>query len=396
MKRIFVILVILGGQLSFSLNAFSQHGLDSILAKVSSNNKSIIAYNQFLEARKTEYKTGLFLKNPTVELDYMKGTPATAGNQTDITAVQFFDFPTVYTRRKELSDVNIEQLEMLANGYKQDILLEAKLIYLELIYLNKLNNQLIKRKKNAKLMHKAMLGNFEKGGASILDVNKAKINLASIQSGLRLAESEIGAATQKLIELNGGIMVAVSDTLYPLTETGASFETILGEAINGDYTLQSIQQNQQISQKEEQLNKALALPKIEGGYRYQSILGQKFNGFHAGISVPLFENKNRVQAAKQQTLYYSLLEESHMNEYHNELEALFNKSQSLKQSMEEYSELFSDVNSEELLTKAFQLGEISSIEYFMELTYYHKVYDDFLKLEREYYLALSELKKYAL
>ena len=92
---------------------FSQNTLDSLLSSVSKNNKEIIAYNQFLESRKVEFKTGLSLDNPTVEYDYMQGTPSNAGNQTDISAVQTFDFPSAYVRKKSLSNANIEKLNIL-------------------------------------------------------------------------------------------------------------------------------------------------------------------------------------------------------------------------------------------------------------------------------------------
>ncbi len=54
------------------------------------------------------------------------------------------------------------------------------------------------------------------------------------------------------------------------------------------------------------------------------------------------------------------------------------------------------INNIELLKKLKDLGEISMIEYFMEISYFYQVYDDYLMIEKEYYLALAELFKYRL
>jgi len=396
MKYLIIMLGLIGSILLLPNKVWSQNNLDNLLEGIAKNNKSIVAYNQLLEAKKLEYKTGLYLANPTLQYDYMKGTPANAGNQTDISAIQSFDFPTAYGKRKGVSGASIDKLDILANAHRQEILLETKLIYLELVYLNKYQNQLRTRVVNAEQFQKAIQQKYEKGDATLLDINKGKMNLITLQNNLRSNANRIAELNQKLTELNGGIDIVVADSIYPLVDVAPSLDSIFTEAVKGDYKLQAIQQDQEISQKEEQLSKALALPKLEAGYRYQSILGQNFNGFHAGISIPLFENRNKVQSVKQQTQYFSLLEASHVNQHHNELEALYNTVGSLKQSMDAYRKLLDNVNNEELLNRALQLGQISSIEYFMELTYFYAMYDDHLMVEQDYYSALATLMSYEL
>ncbi len=396
MKKVIFTLALIVGEIFLPLRAFSQNSLDSVLVNINNNNKSIVAYNQFLKAEKVRFNTGLSLNDPTIEYDYLKGTPADAGNQIDFTAIQSFDFPTVYGKRKEVSRASIDRLGILEKEFRQQVLLEAKLIYLKLIYLNNFESQLNKRNANAERLLVALKVKFDKGGVSYLDINKAKINLSLIQNELRAVLDDINESTQQLIELNGGFELEVTDTIYPIVEKLAPMEAIFNKAKIGNFAIQNIQKGQQISEKKEELNKALALPKIEAGFRYQSILGQTFNGFHVGLSIPLFENKNKVQAAKQETIYFGLLEESHINKLRNELEALYNKAKSLKQGMTNYNHLFNEMNSEELLNKAFKLGEISNIEYFMELQYAYLALENYLKQQRDYHLVISELKKYEL
>lgn len=54
------------------------------------------------------------------------------------------------------------------------------------------------------------------------------------------------------------------------------------------------------------------------------------------------------------------------------------------------------INNIELLKKSLSLGEISSIEYFMEISYFYHIYDDYLAIEKEYHHAFAELYRYKL
>lgn len=42
----------------------------------------------------------------------------------------------------------------------------------------------------------------------------------------------------------------------------------------------------------------MILPKFSAGYSLERTLGQKYQGISVGISIPLWENKNRVKQAK--------------------------------------------------------------------------------------------------
>ncbi len=50
----------------------------------------------------------------------------------------------------------------------------------------------------------------------------------------------------------------------------------------------------------------------------------------------------------------------------------------------------------ELLKKALDFGQISSIEYFMESIYFYESFDTYLQVEKEYHLAVADLLKHQL
>lgn len=75
---------------------------------------------------------------------------------------------------------------------------------------------------------------------------------------------------------------------------------------------------------------------------------------------------------------------------------LYERQQTLQNTLEEYGDLLEGLNNTPLLEKALRLGEISSIEFFMEITYFYEAEDKYLDLENEYQRTVAELLKYQL
>ncbi|HEY0679661.1 MAG TPA: TolC family protein, partial [Chitinophagaceae bacterium] len=151
--------------LLIAATVYSQTGIDSLLAQVSRNNKAIQANREYQLARKAEFKTGLTPYDPKIEYDYLSGSPASAGNQRDFTITQQLDFPTVYSSKRKLSDQQSIQSDLHHRVFIQDILLNAKLEALELIYLNKQAAELKRRLSRTKQLVSDYQKKLDKGDA---------------------------------------------------------------------------------------------------------------------------------------------------------------------------------------------------------------------------------------
>ncbi len=394
MKKYFILIKLL--VVAFSLTVKGQYNIDTALTNIAKNNKIIFANTQFKETQKLQYKTGLAPYNPTVNYDYMIGSPNTAGNQNDFTVTQSFDFPTAYIKKKQLSEQQIVQTEFQLIVTRQDILLEAKKVCIEIVYRNKLQSQLTQRKQNAEKLFKGFQTKLENGEGNILDANKANLQLIEIKKYFQENLSFINQLNQKLTELNGGNIILFADTIYPLLPSIPVFEQLEKDYEENDPLRKYLEQEKLIVQKQVEVSKAMSLPKMEAGYHYQGILGQTFRGLHAGITIPLWENKNMVKLQKAKYLYTDLELQSHINEHFFEIKKLYEKYTNLKIILEQYQAVFSTLNNTALLNKSLLLGQISSIEYFIELSYYHNSYDNYLETEKEYYEVIAGLYKYEL
>ena len=374
----------------------AQSSFEIIMKEIEQNNKTLQANIQKKEAQNLQFKSEMPLYNPNIEYDYLFGYPLTAGNQTDVLVNQTFDFPTVYGKRKQLANEQITQSSYNYDAARQEVLYEAQTTCIELVYRNKLHQQFQQRK----TFTENLLSNFDKkletGDGNILDVNKARLQLIEINKEFQLNLSEINQLNQQLTALNGGIEISFSETIYPEMDPIPFFEDLYDEIKTEDPTLKFIELETVTAKKQLELSKALALPKMEAGYRYQGILGQTFNGFHIGTSIPLWENKYKVRQSEAAVMFSDLRVREYQNEKFYNAKQLFEKYEKLSQTYEDYKKALSSINTVEYLDKALEVGHISTIVYFMESNYYYMAYNNFLLTEKDYHAVKAEILKFRL
>lgn len=377
-------------------SVLAQSNLEQVLMDIERNNKTLQAQQQNLEARKLEFKSDLPLYNPNFEYDYMKGSPQIAGSITDIWVNQTFDFPTAYGKRRQLANGQFSQEQLLYLSGKQEILLEAKKNYLELIFRNKLQLQITQRQEaTEKLLH-----DFEKrletGDGNILDVNKAKLQLIEINKEQQLNLGQINQLLQNLNGLNGGLSINFEASTYPEGEDFPAFEELFEELKESDPMWKFYEMENTTSKKELDLMKAMALPKIMAGYRYQGLSGQTFQGFRIGASLPLWENKYRVRQKEAELSYAGLQWNDYQNDRYYTLRQQYEQYEKLAATLEEYRNVLGSLNNIAYLDKALALGHISTIEYFLESNYFYMAYTNYLQTENEYYQVMAEILRFRL
>jgi outer membrane protein, heavy metal efflux system len=374
----------------------AQTDLEQVLRKIEINNKSIQAQQQSLEARKMAFKSDMRLYNPNVEYDFLQGQPFSAGNQTDILVNQVFDFPTTYSRKKELASGQTTQAELDFLSGRQGILLEAQQTMLSLIYRYKLQQQIAERKSATEKLLQDFEKKLETGDGNILDVNKAKLQLIEINKDYLLNTSQINQLIQNLNGLNGGLEVEFTANQYPEDISLPAFEELYEELKSLDPMWRFYELESNTAKKQVEVMKAMALPKLEAGYRYQGILGATFQGFHVGTTIPLWENKYRVRQKEAELSFAGLQWIDYQNERYYSLKQQYEQYEKLASTLQEYREVLGNLNSIAYLDKALALGHISTIEYFLESNYFYMAFTNYLQTENEYYQVKAELLRFRL
>jgi outer membrane protein, heavy metal efflux system len=379
-----------------TVSSIGQTSIDQLLKEIERNNKSIIAEKQYWEAQKLSYKTGLTPDNPKAEFDYMVGRPEGAGNQRDIVVIQGFDFPTSYGKRKSLSNEQIGNVDNQMNAFRQQILLNAKLLCIELVYRSKSQDQLKQRLYNADKLLAATNRQLDRGETNILNVNKVRLLQLEIKNESDLNASAIKTIQHKLDELNGGMPLNTSGIGLSSEIALQPFEEIDSLIEANDPVVKSIKQEKEIAARQLSLARSLALPKLEGGYHQQAILGQKYEGFHFGMTIPLWENKNRVKTQQAKLVFSELAIQEHRTQHYFENKQLYEQYSHWRNTFTEYQAILGSANNEELLGKALEHGEINLIEYLMETRYFYDAIDKSMTAERELHSSVARLLKFQL
>ena len=374
----------------------AQSTVAEVLQAVAQNNPALHARRQYAEAQALAYRTDIYLPNPSVAFEYLPGTPAEAGTQRDFTVAQAFDFPTAYFRKKQVAEAQTSQLTYALDSLRQEVLLETRQLCYHMIYQQKKQVLLSQRLNRTARLVQDYERRLAEGNANILEINKAKLLRLNLNNELRLTASQLVQLTEQLTALNGGEAIILSDTTYPAMDRLPELTVLEPAAEARDPVLQYYRQQREITNRQLPLSRALTLPSLQVGYRYQAILGQQYNGFLAGITIPLWEDKNKIKLAKARIHWSEQLIEREQTEHLYTIRRRYEKQQTLQRTLAEYADLLAGLNNAPLLEKALRLGEISSIEFFLEITYFYEAEDNYLRLESDYYQTVAELLKYQL
>lgn len=382
--------------LLITASAKAQLSIEDVLVSVLKNNQSIIANKQHWEAKKIQFKTGLTPDNPTFEYDYLNGSSGPGSGQTELSIVQNFDFPTSYIKRSQVAFRQIEEVEYQLEAFKEKVLLDAKKKCVELVFLQLRQKQLDQRLRQVQRLLVAYQKQYESGDISILELNKMKLRHLNFLNEQRKNGSLIQQKKYQIIDLNGGEVLQLSGLNYPTFNPISDFFSIEKAIESNDPTLKLFEKQKETNLKQLQLTKSLVLPKIELGYRSNTMGSQQFSGTHLGLTIPLWENRNTVKFQKAHQLFRELQVDHHITEHHNEIKQLYERYSHLKQAVNEYEVLLKSINNLDQLETLLNIGEISLLEYFLEVSYFYDSYDQYLEQEMEYHIVAAELYKYEL
>ena len=391
MRRVIYILLL---SLLSVVSIEAQDAFGKVLESIEANNTTLKAYREQANADKIGNKTGINMANPEVEFGYLWGSPTGEGNRTDLNVTQSFDFPTAYRYKSQLAAGKNKQVDLTYDQQYREIMQQARALCVELTYQTKVNEQLAERLKSARELSEAYKKRFEQGDIDILERNKTKLDLLNTEKQYQINGVELNTLKAELQRLNGGEPLAYSFGNYPDYLFPLNFTEWFERVKENNPSLRLAEQEIELSKKQEQLTRALNLPKITAGYTSERILGTTLQGFTVGVSIPLWEGKNTVKHQKAQTVALQMQHADTKLQFQNVLKNQYDKASKLSVLLIEYKETLSVTNNHDLLKKALDKGQLSLINYLLELSVYYETIDKYYETERDYQLAVNELQQW--
>ncbi|MBO5026551.1 MAG: TolC family protein [Bacteroidaceae bacterium] len=367
--------------------------MEAVLQSIENNNKELQVIRKSNEASVLEVKAGNSLEDLSVEYSpfYRKGVRGVESSELVVT--QGFDFPTLYASRRKSENLQQTVFDLQYLASRRDILLEAKNVCLDLILIEKRKAVLEVRSKNTDELLRLYEKKMEEGDATIIEINKIKMEQMGIAAEVARNESARRVSMQALVALNGGEPLSFSDCRYPAySMEKEDYETLKERYVSADLTLRTAQAEAAVSRQEVKVNKQGAIPKLEVGYRRNTEMKNASNGFLVGASIPIFSNRRKVQAAKARFITAQMQQDNVRVQAENKVHALYEEMKTLKSAVEAYDTdlMYSTLG---ILRKAVEEGELSLTEYYTEADGIYESLLEYIELENQYMKVVADFCK---
>lgn len=388
----------------------AQNNIDAILRNIETNNPILQANIHNAASQKLENQTNNNLANPTLSYSHLWDSDDKSITVGELVISQGFDFPSLYATRGEMNRMRGNALDAQVDDLRQQVLLQAKELCLDIIWLYKEQMLLDERLHNAEELASLYRQRLETGDANSLETNKVNLELLNVRTESRNNAVAMQNRLQQLAALNGRQPLTNGQesnnhqltpdaaeylglTEYTPIPLPADFAPLCEVLLAADPSLQALQKESLAADKQISVSKQGWLPQLELGYRRNTETRHPLNGIVVGFSFPLFENRNKVKQAKAQSLSVNYRKEDARLKAVSSLNQYYDEARNLHASMEEYKQTLARQQDLLLLRQALEGGEISLIEYFVEVSVVYQSKSNLLQLENQYQKAMARLYK---
>ena len=370
--------------------------MDALLKSVEQNNAQLIAYKKAADATKTANHAEVVLDDLELGYNRLWGNPTTIGNRHDVSVSQPIDLPTVFGTKSKVAKGKdaLADDEYLAR--RQDVLLEARLCYVDAVYYNALINELQRRCEHASAMSEMQKKQLEAGDINIIDYNNMRLTLSNTSTALTQAKAERDAVMAQLKQLNGGISISVTDTVYTPISLPENFDEWFETVCASAPAIALTRDGMTLGRRQLALAKQGWLPKLSLGYMSEKTVGEQYQGITIGMNLPLWSAGKKVKQAKAEAAAAESMHTAAIESLKSVLSSDYALTKGLiKEATESKANLLSNDNTANL-QKACRAGEMSTLEYLVSLTSYYDAVDKMLSSEREAQRAYARLTMYLL
>ena len=366
---------------------------EQVLASIERNNPRLKALYSSGEASKMEIRAE---NNGQQDLSFSYSpffAPGVKGiASSEMVLSTGFDFPTQYVARHKSGKMRSDAIDRQYQLARRDILLQARLLCMDIVRLNQEKALLGRRLSNAEELLALMEKRFSEGDASIIEVNKVKMEMMDMKSAAVRNSAALETAMSGLSALNGGIPVDFDAVAYPAMEPVGDPEAFISETLESDMAVKSAEAALDAADGYVRLNRQNWLPKFEIGYRRNTALAEASHGFLIGASIPLFSNRNKTKIAEAERYAAgNMLNDTRM-QAESALRSALGEIRQLQSALDVYDVQLM-YGTLDALKKAVEGGMISVMDYYVEADGVYSSLLEYIDVENRYYRLMAEVRK---
>ncbi|MCM1108145.1 MAG: TolC family protein [Clostridium sp.] len=364
---------------------------EALLDEMERNNTGLQVMRDEMEAERLECRTGQFLSNPEVEFHYLWDTHGAGETRKDFTVMQTLDWATLTGQKRRVRKAQETQIDLQYRARCITFRLEARQALIEWQYLVAAEKQLHLREHHAARLAASYISAQESGEVTAVEVNKVKMELTMIQSGLRRMESDRRKIESDLQWMNGGKPIALSPDLQVTEPLPENFSQWYAQAEQGSPVLRYVGAQLDVAQRQVNLARSENYPSLTVGYMTERGPVEGYQGLALGVVVPLWENKNKVKQRKAAVRVAGSRQIDARLQFYNRVHLLYDRARELQQVAEGYRRASAQDEQIALLDKALSAGQLTLMDYYRELAVCYEATDRLLETERDYRLVVAEL-----
>lgn len=382
--------------LSVAVCSYGQGSIGSVLWEIERNSPSLKAAAAEMDAEQLAGKAESRLANPEVEFNYLWGAEDIGGRH-DLRVSQSFDMSTIMGLKAGMARDVGEVAALKYQIERQAVLLKAKQACIDLVYINSVLDELRSHLSQSAALADSYEKRLAAGKATILDLNKAKIHQTAIQGQINKAEAERQALLASLCAMNGGKEIDFRALNYDLDDSlPDDFETWLSDVSERNPMLGNVRKQVELEERQVRIDKASALPELSVGYMSEIRTAEKFRGVTLGVNIPLWSAGDKIRQSRAKVAAAEERRNAAEQEFYYDIRNQYDRARSMKENSEMMRRSLNETDNREFLLSALSKGEISMIDYLVEIDLYYDALSATLEAERDYRHALASINAFNL
>lgn len=330
------------------------------------------------------------LANPEVEFERLWRS-GEGENRWSAGISQEIDWPGTYGVRRNAISTLAQAKNAEASAAEIDARVRASQIIIGIIAARKEVAILHEIHSSMQHLQSKLLAAWEMGEATILDVNKVKIEVIRSGSRLETANTQLRSLESELVTMTDGTSPVAVPTDLEIPIYRLQEESVYHQAMEASPAVAALQFTAEVAERQSALVKASRLPGFSIGYKHAYEDGAHFNGFSIGMTLPIWSRKHATLSASDNALASRFDVIAKQTELKSKLNSDYANAQSLYSQMNQYGPLVEGVNNLTLLRKAFDGGELNLLNYLQEVNYFLEACLEYVALSKEYALIASTL-----
>lgn len=382
--------------LTLSVCSASASDFDKVLNTVVSNNMALKYADAENQAAIASLKSENTLDAPEIGFESLWGAKG-IGDKRNFSISQGFDWPGVYTARREAIRKSQAAMQYLQESAMIEARQEVRLLLIDIIYAKQRIAATEKICDGLSSLQKTFRKAVDEGNETKLDYNKSVIEKIAAERELKTLRGEYAAMLASLRAMNGGkdvedLVASVGD-VYPEVDL-ASLRPDVENIRAKDPAIAAMKADAEVQKSLLKVEKRSLLPGFTLGYSHEWEMGDRFNGFSVAVSLPFITGNKKVKASRLQVRASEMQQEMELILLSAAMSGDYEKALQYRELLDQYEDIMNDNSDFELLKKAFDGGQINFLTYMQELNYFLAARRDFLETLYNYNCALARLQRY--